>query len=225
MGTAVIGYVHPHLVHAAFMHSMLGLQRRTRTSIDGIKHVESGPNIARARNALVWQFLGTSRAPWLLQVDTDMVFAPDVLDRLIAAADPVNRPVMGALCHMQETIGGDPLPTVYELIEEEQPDGADGPPKVGFARYTVIPDDAPMKVGATGTGCLLVHRQVFERMAGDPRTTSAAWPWFKESQLNDRPIGEDYTFMLRLAMLGIPVHVDQTVQVGHMKSQMMGKVG
>lgn len=217
MGTAVIGYVHPEHVHSAFMASMLALQRRTRTSIDAIKHVQSGPNIARARNALVRSFLTETTAPWLLMVDTDMVFAADALDRLVAAASP-QRPVMGALCHMQETPGGPPLPTMYELIRE---DGG----SVGFARWTGVEGDEPVKVGATGTGCLLVHRDVFELMETDGRTTSKAWPWFKESQLEGRPIGEDYTFMLRLAMLGVPVHVHVGVQVGHVKSTMLGSVG
>jgi hypothetical protein len=212
---AVVGYVHPDYVRAEFMVSMLGLQRRTRTAIDGFEPIHSGPNIARARNALTRAFLATN-AEWLLTVDTDMVFAPDVLDRLIAAADPVLRPVMGAFCLMQETLDGEGLPTLYEVAE-----GVNG---LGFARYTEWPDDAVIRVGATGTGCLLVHRGVFEILDADERTHDDVWPWFREASLHGRPIGEDFTFMLRCGVAGIPIHVHTGVRVGHIKSTMMGKV-
>lgn len=217
MNKAVIGYVHPDFVRAEFLASMLGLCRRGRTTVDAIKHVHSGPNIARARNALVRAFLEESRAAWLLTIDTDMVFAPDTLDRLVAAADPETRPVMGALCHMQEELGGDPLPTLYELVGEG---GA-----AAFARYQVWPEDQPMRVAATGTGCLLVHRRVFETVAaGHDGKCDEVWPWFRESTLGVRPLGEDFTFMLRCGVAGIPIHVHTGVQVGHMKSTMLGKV-
>lgn len=37
-------------------------------------------------------------------------------------------------------------------------------------------------------------------------------------------MGEDLTFCLRCAAAGIPVHVHTGVQVGHMKSVMLGNV-
>jgi len=43
------------------------------------------------------------------------VIRADTVDRLIAAADPVVRPVMGALCFSLS--GGVKYPTMYELVE------------------------------------------------------------------------------------------------------------
>lgn len=213
---AVIGFVHPDHVRAEFMTSMLAMQRRTRVPIDGIKHVHSGPNIARARNALARNFLAESSAPWFLTIDTDMVFTPDTLDRLVRAGHPTDRPIVGALCMMQETLGGDPQPTLYEVSE-----GVNG---LGFGRYTEWPEDSVMRVGATGTGCLLIHRSVFEILDGDTRTHDDVWPWFREASLQGRPIGEDLVFMLRCGVAGLPVHVHTGVQVGHVKSTTLGKV-
>lgn len=213
---AVVGFVHPDYVRAEFMTSMIAMQRRTRVAIDGVKHVHSGPNIARARNALARTFLAESNAPWFLTIDTDMVFAPDTLDRLVGAADPVLRPVMGAFCLMQETLGGEGLPTLYEVAE-----GVNG---IGFARYTEWPEDQVMRVGATGTGCLLIHRSVFEIIDAHPKLHNVAWPWFRESSIDGRPLGEDMTFMLGVGVAGLPVHVHTGVQVGHVKSSVMGKV-
>jgi GT2 family glycosyltransferase len=38
-------------------------------------------------------------------------------------------------------------------------------------------------------------------------------------------MGEDLTFCLRAAAAGYPIHVHTGVQVGHMKSTTLGKVG
>lgn len=212
---AVVGYVHPDYVRGEFMASMLALQRRTTIPIDTILHVHSGPNIARARNSLVRAFLDRN-ADWLMMVDTDMVFRYDTLDRLVRAADPVLRPIMGAFCLMEEQRGGEALPTLYEISE-----GVNG---IGFARYLEWPDDAVFRIGATGTGCVVFHRSVFEIVAANPKTTQPAWPWFRETSLDGRPLGEDFSFMIRCAINDLPVHVHTGVQVGHMKSSMLGKV-
>jgi Predicted glycosyltransferases len=57
-------------------------------------------DIAGGRNDVVLDFL-KSDSPWLWWVDTDMGFEPDVVERLLEAADPVERPVVGGLCFSQ----------------------------------------------------------------------------------------------------------------------------
>ncbi len=211
----VIGYVHGGTVRAEFMASLLAVARKPGgTRIDVFLAAPSGPNISEARNLVVRRFLEETRAPWLFMVDTDMVFAADAIDRLIAAADPRERPVVGALCYSQDEAGGDPHPTMYELVE------ADGQP--GFARYRAWPEDACFPVAATGAACLLMHRGALtqiERAGGD-----RAAPWFRESVLGAALAGEDMTFCLRAAVASIPVHVHTGVQAGHMKPVMLGKV-
>jgi GT2 family glycosyltransferase len=208
---AAVGYVHGGTVRAEFLASLLALQRGARTRIDVFLAAPSGPNISEARNLLVRRFLEECRAPWLFMVDTDMVLAADALDRLIAAADPALRPVVGALCYSQDEAGGDPHPTMYELVE------AGGQP--GFARYRVWPEGTCFPVAATGAACLLMHRDALaqiERVSGD-----RAAPWFRESILGAALVGEDLTFCLRATAAGIPVHVHTGVRVGHMKTTML----
>jgi len=60
--------------------------------------IESGPRIAAARNRVVEQWLTDPASTWLWMLDTDMTFTPDTLDRLLDAADPVERPIVGGLC-------------------------------------------------------------------------------------------------------------------------------
>lgn len=213
-GKAAIGYVHPGTVRAEFCASLLAVALEGQTPIVSVLAVGSGPNISTARNIVCRQFLEQDAAPWLFMADTDMWFTADTVDRLIAAADPVDRPIMGALAFSQNTDngGGDPFPTLYELTEA--PDGG-----VLFIRYKKWPEDAVMRVAATGAAALLVHRDVLEcveKTGGD-----RAAPWFRESVSGDRLVGEDLTFCLRAGAAGFPVHCHTGVRVGHMKTTML----
>lgn len=208
---AVIGYVHGGTVRAEFLASMLAVMRRSVTPVDEVIGIGSGPNISRSRNMLVAGFLEDFDAPWLFMADTDMLFAADTLDRLIAAADPAERPVVGGLC-FTENPGGPPLPTLYELTRD-----GDGQP--AFARHETWPDDGLVRVTATGAACLLIHRDALEaagKVSGDP-----AAPWFRESVIGCALVGEDLTFCLRCGVAGIPVHVHTGVRAGHMKTTMI----
>jgi len=218
MARVVVGYLHGEFVRAEFAASMLALSHHSRDDIATIHHVYSGPNIARVRNELAAWFLLERREPWLLMVDSDMAFAPDALERLLAAADQRHAPIVGGLCFSQGDDG--PLSTMYELVPHE--DGAGT-----FTRYQQWPEDTLHKVSATGAAFLLVHRYVFERVAkgwGRPRKHDPVWPWFRESAMGTRVMGEDLTFCLRAAAAGYPIHVHTGVQIGHMKSTMLGKV-
>lgn len=78
--------------------------------------------IVTARNEVAARFLERD-AEWLLWVDTDMGFTADTADRLLAAADPTERPIVGALCFAQHEYATDgmggfrtrPRPTLYPL--------------------------------------------------------------------------------------------------------------
>lgn len=208
---AVIGYVHGGTVRAEFLASLLAITRRGATPADDVIAVGSGPNISRGRNLVVSGFLEDHDAAWLFMCDTDMMLPRDTIDRLIAAADPQDRPVIGGLC-FTENPGGQPLPTLYELVED-----ADGQP--AFARHQSWPDDGLVRVTATGAACLLVHRDALEHVGKSSGCPAA--PWFRESVLGASLIGEDLTFCLRLGAAGIPVHVATGVKAGHVKTTML----
>jgi hypothetical protein len=115
---AVIGYCHPGTVRAEFCASLVATAMEGKTPLDAVLTLASGPNISTARNRIVADFLTRQHAPWLLMVDTDMVFAGDALDRLIAAAHPVERPIIGGLCFSQD--GDTSYPVMYELGEGDR---------------------------------------------------------------------------------------------------------
>jgi GT2 family glycosyltransferase len=210
---AVIGYVTGGWNRHEFTASLLGLCLEGRTPVDAVLALESGPNISTARNRLCADFLTRPGAPqWLFMCDTDMVLPADTIDRLVAAADPADVPVLGGLCWSLDK--GEKVPTMYELVQR---DGG----QLAFTRHSRWPQDTVVPVSATGAACLLIHRDALlavEKHANDP-----AAPWFRETAVG-APLslmGEDLTFCLRCAAAGIPVHVHTGIKVGHMKTTML----
>lgn len=71
-----------------------------------------------------------------------------------------------------------------------------------------FPDDEPLQqVGFVGTGCLLVQRRVFDVVQ---------YPWFEHPLPGT---GEDVLFCDKLRAAGIPVYLDQGIEVGHISVQ------
>jgi hypothetical protein len=98
-------------------------------------------------------------------VDADMGFEPDTLTRLLDAADPDARPVVGALCFGLRKAAEDPglnaytfecFPTLYRWHHDGE--------HVGFAVMSDYPEDTLVEVGATGAACFVVHRTLLERI-------------------------------------------------------------
>ena len=162
----------------------------------------SGSLVAAARNAIVRRALATD-CDWVLQIDDDMQFPPDVLPALLAHAEPVERPIVGALC-VKVHRNGDVEPTLYRLATERH------------THLRVVRDwqrGQLVQVDATGAACLLVHRRVFEAIEE---------PWFGPAVLAGEELGEDVSFCLSARQAGFPIFVASSVDVGHVKPRVFG---
>lgn len=169
-------------------------------------------NIAAGRNTIVRAFLEEGDADWLLFVDTDQTFDADLIERMVLSADPVERPVVSALIMAERPSKRIPIAPACTVWNDEVQD---------FVIPHMIPADRHWQVATVGTGCLLVHRSVLERMGAE--WADDAFPWFKYAQHNRKGVpdvmGEDYTFSLRATKLEVPLVVDTTIQVGHVKKR------
>lgn len=174
-------------------------------------------NIATGRNKIVEAFLESSTADWLLFVDTDQTFPPNLLDLMVESADADKRPILSALIMARRNPPHLPVSPACVLLDESQ----------GFPRFVepdTIPNERWWQVACTGSGCVLIHRRVLEAL--QQKWGHTAWPWFKYADF-ERPLpdgskvwdtmGEDYTFSLRAAAEGFPSYVDTTIHVGHVK--------
>ena len=210
----VIAYPYGHEVSARFMHSLMKTlvhdanHRRRVLGCEGFIAVSSGANITNARNEIVVAFLDYTEADWLLFIDTDMVFDADIVDRLVEAAHPEKRPILGGLCfsiNADKHLGPLARPTIYGFSDDSK-----------VVRFEDYPRDQLVQVGATGTGCLLIHRSVLAKMRADDRFP-AAYKWFQEQAFGSIPAGEDITFCVRAGACGFPIYVDTRIKVGHEK--------
>lgn len=229
-GSAVVGFLDAGHWSACFglsyrdMHlfDAFGQQRIARSGRGEIRALTGSGGIPQNRNKVVRGFLNDTRGEWLLFIDTDMGFERDTLERLIAAADPSTRPVVGGLCfagaRARTGNGATPLyaerfkiiPTVYEYVEQAD--------EIGFRPILDYPRGQVMEVAGTGAACLLMHRSALETVRAQLGEV-----WFDPAQhpsaLNGAPrwFSEDLSFCVRLAACGIPVYVDTSVKTTHEK--------
>jgi hypothetical protein len=215
-----VAWLHPGDVSSAFAESLSGMlawdflrqtERDLPRQLTGMRGFHAGVNIAGPRNGVVREFLARPEwGDWLLQIDVDMLFAPDSVEKLLAAADPVSAPVVGGLCF--GATDGELWPTLYDLTE-----GDDGPYLIRRPTFEL---DTMQRVTATGGAFLMMHRSVLEAVRD--KAFNAAFPWFQETELCGEPCGEDLTFCLRVGLAGFWVHVNTGVRIGHVKPTVLG---
>jgi hypothetical protein len=155
-----------------------------------------------ARNSLVQRFLGD----WLLMLDTDHAFEPDLAVRLVTLLeDPISRAhnvgvITGIYCHR----AGPRSPVLYQWNAEGtglQPIGA------------WDPGANLLQVGSAGGGALLVRRWVYERITRELEV--------EPFELH-KPFGEDHSFFYRLRQLGIPAYAAMHVESQHLEVRTFG---
>lgn len=210
----VIGFCHPTEVDAHFARSLARLALSDAGRIANILACGSGPRIATARNDIVRAFLKMDPGPeWLLMLDADMVFPPDILARFEQVIDPQLHPIVGGLAFIYEHFGAliRPNMTVWGHDENNKP---------VLHTVTGFPDNALCKVAATGAACLMIHRGALEKMA--QRYGTLIHPWFQETTTDEYEWGEDITFCVRAGQCGIPIHVHTGIEFGHMKKSPVG---
>lgn len=218
--SVTVAYVHQNKVTYSWHHSMVelvghDLVNHARILSGGYIAMRCGSDgLVEARNRAVKEFLRDKPADWLFWIDTDMGFAPDTIDRLLAVADPVERPVVGGLCFsMRETdtdnMGGwrtAPTPTIF--------DWAHSGDQMGFAVRWEYPINSVVQAGGTGSACILIHRSVFERIE---QAHGPIWYNRVPNTSTGQLVSEDLSFCLRMGALGIPLFIHTGVRTTHMK--------
>lgn len=204
-------------VSHSFMKSVQGLLQHDangprRLGGGDLTHARtSSGGIPASRNALTKMWLDETEAEWMWMVDSDMGFAPDTLDRLLAT----DKPVVGALCFSwrpeePDGLGGyrcRPAPTIF---------GWDGQ---GFKLVSSYPYNELMRVGATGAACLLIKRSVAQEIRnlyGDD--------WWTPVRYEDGDfLSEDLSFCYRAGSINWGVWVDTRVKTTHAKTIWVGE--
>jgi GT2 family glycosyltransferase len=161
-----------------------------RGLMDRFPYTEGGPYIDKNRNAIVEE-ARKSGASHLFFLDSDMVFPPDAIPRLIERKKPViggaYRSGLGRFVtiKVRDEVG--------ELHDLEDPLATE-----------------PFRAAIVATGFMLIEMSVFEKI--EP-------PWF-DAHYSKYPyfVGEDADFCAKCERVGIEVWVDPTIPLGHAKT-------
>jgi len=140
------------------------------------------------------------KADWFLWVEDDIAVPRDLMRRLRAVADPVERPFVACA-------GYDRIPPHKMAVWEKHGDQ--------IYQWIDSPHYGPKQVHATGLPAALIHRSVFERI-GEPyfatTSTKLAKPGESDPKHGDKP---DTYFCRRLRDNGIPIWVDSSIDIIH----------
>lgn len=177
-------------VPALFCQSLALLQRAGDTMIG----FEVGSLVYNARNNLARQAI-KAEADWVLWLDSDMVFAPDFLQRMLAVCQENNIDFLTALCFRRKPPY---TPTLFDRLEKIEKGAS-------YTALLSVPDGR-FQVGGCGFAGVLMSTDVLLSVASK-----------FDGRMFD-PIngfGEDVAFCWRARQCGYEIWCDSEIEMGH----------
>lgn len=158
---------------------------------------------AYARNTLADRMAGD----WLLMLDTDHSFEPDIAVRMLDRLERYDIDVLVG-CY---TFKMPPyIPTLFRTVPAEKEGGIPSFVPIGKWESDADADAALQPVDSAGAGCLMVRRKVFDRIREE----------LKEEPFDIiPPLGEDHSFFVRLKKLGISAWFDPRIEFPHLTTR------
>ena len=151
---------------------------------------EEGYTIAENRNYLTVQALNNN-SDYLLMIDDDMTFEPDMLDKLIEN----KKDIIGVAYHPRSETG-EIIKYLDEVVSVKIEQSTDPKYKDTFECH------------ATGTGIILIKCNVFKKM-------SRPWFMFEYYPTGQCKLGEDWYFCREAKKAGFTIWTDPKPRVGH----------
>ncbi len=177
--------------YSAFSVCLTQLKSPPNTKVDWVFTTD----VAGGRNTLVQRALETG-AEWVLFLDDDQSFPPDILMRLLNH----DKDVVSAL-YVQRAGQHGPI-----AFSDRNEDGT-------YNRINLpeLPGTGLLKVRAVGAGGLLVRSEVFRAIDSEPT-------WFRYGRVEgeDWDAAEDIIFCEKAQKAGFEVFVDLGCPIGHM---------
>lgn len=180
-------------VPALFCQSLALLQRAGDTKIG----FEVGSLVYNARNNLARQAI-KSEADFVLWLDSDMVFGPDLLQRMLKVCTENNIDFLTGLCFRRKPPY---TPCLFDRLEKTDKG----------ASYTAILSvpDGRFKVGGCGFAGVLMSMDVLLSVAAK----------FDGRMFDPLPgFGEDVAFCWRARQCGYDIWCDSDIELGHVGS-------
>jgi hypothetical protein len=204
-----IGSCDPGTVDGGFAFSLIQLTQSRASRLGPFVRIKGSGLLSKQRNRLVKQFLET-KSDWLLMMDSDEQLPVSSFDKLVEAAHEKERPLVAGLVFASFETGfpyPKPVPTIFQDAPE------------GFLPLNNYDKDSLFEVDAAGTGCLLIHRSVLEKMRDEADEHQGPdWCWFWDGPIHGNWIGEDLQFCRRVKSLGFPIYAHTGAILPHSKN-------
>ena len=152
---------------------------------------EHGYTIAEQRNYIAIQVLN-EHCDYLLSVDDDMTFPPDLLDKLMTD----KKDIVGVAYHPRSETG-----EIIKFLDE-----------VVFVKIEQSTDSKykdTFECHATGTGIILIKCEVFRKI---PRP----WFMFEYHDTGQCKLGEDWFFCKVAKQAGYKIYTNPKIKCGHL---------
>ena len=206
-----IGSCDPGTVNGAFAYRLIQLAQARSARLGPFVRVKGSGLLSKQRNRVVKQFLDGTKSDWLLLIDSDEQLSVEAFDKLLETAHDKERPVVAGLVFAGFGIEGAPYPKPVPAIFQDSPQG--------FLPLYKYDKNSVFEIDAAGTGCLLIHRSVLEKMRETAdKNQGPDWCWFWDGPVDGNWIGEDLLFCRRIRALGFPIYVNTGAILPHQKS-------
>lgn len=133
----------------------------------------------------------------VLWLDSDMMFPPDILQRL--EAHNMNM-VTGLYVRRRDPIE----PVIYSILDEPERN-ADGKLEKNLLSYDDYPKNTFFPVAGCGFGCVLTSVKLLKDVWNKFGPAFSPYPW----------AGEDLSFCHRVNQLGYQIYCDSSISCGH----------
>ena len=172
------------------------------------RFIIQGGILTMQRNEAVQRMTGD----WLIFIDDDMVFDTTAVARLVQAREEGDFDILGGLCFRRNPPH---QPTLY--MREGPTEG----------QYNFLEDwkNDIIEVDATGMAFCIIHKRVFEAIAGTPmpklqdRLKGKPGNFFRWSGA----FGEDLQFCIDAKAAGCRIFVDTRIEIGHVAEFIVDK--
>lgn len=197
---------------------MLALIARYRMAVR-IEHRGNDSMIARSRNQLAKRFLKTD-ATWSMWFDSDNIFPMGNSGAYMTLTNMRTLPETFSGCHTIERLISHGKTMVGGCYWDRRGTGrliAGGSQPI----VSPIPSNNLAAVDFVGTGCLAIHRKVFEDVAAkfpdamDEKAPGNETGFFTQIMMGGRMAGEDESFAWRAKEAGHPSYLDLGIICGH----------
>lgn len=180
-------------VPTQFMQSFVGLRKVGET----VKLVTVSTLVHNARNYLAKQAVdeGFDRILWL---DSDMVFDPDLMERLSADLDEGREFVAGVYRKRKPPF----TPTIFKDVGYYMEGGNLTPKATCYEDY---PRDDVFEIACCGFGAVMHSVDLIKRIGAKFGAPFSMLPNF----------GEDISFCMRAEELGVKMYADSRIKLGH----------